>query len=750
MHRIIINMLQKYRHIRLFLYLVMAAYMMLNTACSSSKHAATDSLTIGKTEVVSEDRNVDVSFLQPYIKTKSKNIIQPIDGYLPEDIKKSPKDSTKWYKRMLKEWAKQPKVYDSLEVLSTCEKLKSLMQNNGYMNADVTFETKKRGNGNRLNVKYIVHPGEPFFIHNINYVIEDTAIAEILTANNQLGSVIKAGLKFSTEELDRERQHITTFLRDNGYYKFNKDFIHFDADTVSGSRLIDLTLYLSQYVLNDDDFPHPHTRYKINNVDYSYSNDTHTHIRQKIIENNMFLKAGDYYSARKLQQSYNNYSRLHAIRYTNIRFTEVPDTNLLDAKVRISTNKPSTISFQPEGTNTAGNLGAAATLTYENRNIFRGSETFTMQLRAAFEAITGLEGYQNKDYEEYNIESKLSFPRLIVPFLSLRNKLHTTATSELAVSYNLQNRPEFHRRVFAAAWRYKWKSPSNKYSYKIDLPDLNYIYMPWIAPTFKQNYLDDVHSRNAILRYNYEDLFIMKTGFVFSFSSSRQAMRLNVETSGNLLNLISRVGNASKNAQKQYTFFNIAYAQYAKFDFDYSFALSVSKSSMLVMHTGFGIAYPYSNSKILPFEKRYFSGGPNSVRGWGVRELGPGRYHKNDGAIDFINQTGDMKLDLNLEYRMPLFWKFSGAVFVDAGNVWTLRNYDEQAGGQFKLKNLLRDMAVAYGVGLRLNFDYFILRFDMGMKAINPDYQSSDEHYAIVHPDLSRDFAFHFAVGLPF
>lgn len=177
---------------------------------------------------------------------------------------------------------------------------------------------------------------------------------------------------------------------------------------------------------------------------------------------------------------------------------------------------------------------------------------------------------------------------------------------------------------------------------------------------------------------------------------------------------------------------------------------NIDKNNQFVLHADFGIAWPYGNSTVLPFEKRYFSGGANSVRGWSVRELGPGKFRGKDGRIDFINQTGDMKLDMNAEYRTHLFWKFYGAAFVDAGNIWTLRNYAEQPGGQFKWNEFYKQIAVAYGLGIRLNFDYFILRFDAGMKAINPVYDNSHEHYSIFHPDLSRDFTFHFAVGLPF
>lgn len=274
--------------------------------------------------------------------------------------------------------------------------------------------------------------------------------------------------------------------------------------------------------------------------------------------------------------------------------------------------------------------------------------------------------------------------------------------------------------------------------------------MPWISHTFKHDYLDSVSNRNAILRYNYEDLFIAKIGFGIRYSNASHAIRANIETAGNVLRGLAKTFGMQKNDQAQYTLFNIAFAQYVKFDFDFSKVFKFDKNNALALHAGFGIAYPYGNSKVLPFEKRYFSGGANSVRGWSVRGLGPGRFKGTDGRIDFINQTGDMKLDLNAEMRSHLFWKFDGAFFVDAGNIWTLRSYSDQPGGQFKAKNLLKDLAVAYGLGLRLNFDYFILRFDGGIKAINPAYTTKEEHYAIFHPNLGRDFTFHFAVGLPF
>jgi outer membrane protein assembly factor BamA len=236
----------------------------------------------------------------------------------------------------------------------------------------------------------------------------------------------------------------------------------------------------------------------------------------------------------------------------------------------------------------------------------------------------------------------------------------------------------------------------------------------------------------------------------YSYNNNRWAIRANIETAGNLLNWAARAMHFHVNEEGQYTFLNIAYAQYARGTFDFTRNINLDFNNQLVFHVGFGIAYPYGNSTILPFEKRYFSGGANSVRGWSVRSLGPGKFVGTDGRIDFINQTGDMKLDLNVEYRAKLFWKFSGALFIDAGNIWTLREYDEQPGGQFKFSEFFEQLAASYGLGVRLNFDFFIVRFDMGMKAVNPAYSDNVGHFPLLHPKFSRDFAFHFAVGLPF
>lgn len=706
--------------LRSLAYIVMAG---LLTACSGMKDIPENAVLLHRVKVVTDGNYDDVSpqALKPYVLQR---------------------EQVRWFGLVRK-----PIVIDTILARRSADNLRSALFNKGYLDAHVDVLTEPAGK-HKQSVIYVLHPEQPYFLNQMDYDIQDTAISRFLHPR----LVPLEPQRFNVEMLDQERKHITQLLTNNGYYHFNKTDISFQADSTIGNHLVNMTMVLHPYRPTEDTVM-SHRQYHIRNLRFLSGNeDRSIPLRASVLRNNTFITPGELYSASDLQNTYNHFGRLNAIRYTNINFTEVPDSNLLDCDIQLSTYKPSTISFQPEGTNTAGDLGAAVTLSYQNRNLFHGSEMLSLELRGAFEAIRGLEGYSNQNFEEYSAQARLSFPRFIAPFISRNFRRRINASSEVSLLYDLQNRPEFHRRVLSVAWRYKWQDANHHDRYQLDLVDLNYVFMPWISDTFRQDYLDDTTSRNAILRYNYEDLFIMKSGLGYTYNNGQYAIRANIETAGNVLSLFSKLTNASKNSETgQYSLFNIAYAQYVKGDFDYTRYLVFDDENTLAFHFGVGIAYPYGNSSILPFEKRYFSGGANSVRGWSVRSLGPGKYARRDGNIDFINQTGDMKLDINLEYRAHLFWKLGGALFIDAGNIWTLRDYADQPGGQFKVQNLLEDLAVSYGLGLRFNFDYFVLRLDLGMKAVNPAYEEDGgEHFPIIKPRLSRDYAFHFAVGMPF
>ena len=726
--------------------------MVFFSSCSSTKYVPKDQYLLKSVKVKSESNYHDVNTLalRNYVRQMPNSRWFSLYKLPLAVYSLSGRDSTKWINRTLKSMGEAPVVFDSLSSVQTCADLAQQLKNEGFLDAQVSLQVSTKGR--KAKVEYLLQPGEPYFVDSIGYAIQDSTIARILSQQGASASLLYKGMKFDVSRLDAERKRISTLLSDSGYYRFHKDYITYQADSISHSRLINLTLHLAPYQLPNEEYV-PHTRFWMRHINYGSGSpgDNQIHLRQHVLQECTHLHSGSPYSASGLQNTYNHFGRLQAVKYTNITFKQVPDADSLDCQILLQNNKPSTLSFQPEGTNTAGDLGAAASLTYQNRNLFRGSEVLSIQLRGAYEAIRGLEGYSNQNFVEYSAEAKLQFPRFISPFVNRRIRRLVNATSEVSLLYDMQDRPEFHRRLLSAAWRYKWSFPHRTDKFQVDMLDLNYVFMPWISETFHNEYLRNDNNRNAILRYNYEDLFITKIGFGYSVTKGNTAFKSNIETSGNLLSLASRMWNAQKDELGHYQVFNIAFAQYVKCDLDLSHVLMIDKNNQLVFHAGLGVAYPYGNSTVMPFEKRYFSGGANSVRGWTVRSLGPGQYKEQDGRINFINQTGDMKLDLNAEYRTYLFWKFNGALFVDAGNIWTIRQYDEQPGGQFSFKDFPRQLAVSYGLGLRLNFDYFILRFDLGMKAVNPAYEAEDdEHYPVLHPNFKRDYAFHFAVGMPF
>lgn len=735
----------KNRHTSLLLLLITLVATAL-TGCSTSKFVPEDRYLLDAVQVRTDSKELDAAQFGQYVRQKGNSHWFSLFKIPLGTYSLAGRDSTKWLNRTLRHIGEEPVVYDSLEAARSCADLRLAMQNMGYMNSYVDFETQVRGR--KLKAIYTLHPGDPYRISSFRYDIPDSAVAQVLapvfgTGDQQVGEV------FTVSSLDNLRKRIATVLNDSGFYRFHKDFVTYTADSLQGTQGVNLVCRILPYRENSSAPPMPHPRYRVRSIHYRSSDGYDLPLRRSVLAENTVVKAGEWFSASDLQRTYNNFARLGAVRYTNITFREDTLHNL-DTDIRLSMRKPNTIAFQPEGTNTAGDFGAAATLTYQNRNLFRGSELLSIELRGAFEAIKGLEGYERGDYEEYGVEARFQMPRLMAPFLSRKGRRGSTASTELSVAWNLQNRPEFHRRVFSAGLKYRWPTRDGRVQYKLDVLDLSYVYMPWISATFKHDYLDSVSNRNAILRYNYEDLFIMKAGFGLTYNAGDRVIRASVETAGNLLSGFSQIFRFKQNSHGQRQLLNIAYAQYAKFDFEYTRLLRFSSHNTLALHGLLGVAWPYGNSTVLPFEKRYFSGGANSVRGWSVRELGPGKYRGRDGRIDFINQTGDMRLDLNLEYRTHLFWKFDGAAFVDAGNIWTLRSYPEQPGGQFQLDTFFKQIAVSYGLGLRLNFGYFILRLDGAMKAINPAYDDHKDHYPIFHPRWGRDFAFHFAVGMPF
>jgi outer membrane protein assembly factor BamA len=687
----------------------------------------------------------------------------------------SGRDTTRWINRFFRAIGDAPVVYDAQLAERTRGEMEKAVRNKGFMGARVEVEEQTRRH--KMKVNYRIHAGQPYVVSSLRYEVDDAHIEELMQRDSAR-TYLHVGMPLDVELLEAERTRLTKVLLNEGYYAFNKDFWTFQADTMRNTHRVDLTLRLLPYRRRKEDVPQPHKVYMLNSVNYvsdfrdvRFTDDWLTGLdtlrykqlnlyykdrpilRPQVMNYTNRMQVGQPYSEQGVQRTHEYLGRLNALKYANIRFQEVAgqdSTAALDAYVLLTKNQPRSVTFELEGTNSAGDLGAAASVSLQHRNIFHGSETFTLKLRGAYEAVTGLgiEDNVNNRYTEYAIEGKLNFPEFKFPFLSSDFKRRIKATSEVGLKFSPQIRPEFSRTLASASWSYKWSSRQGT-QHRFDLLDINYVYMSNESQTFL-DYLDNMTAKNSLLRASYEDVLIVRMGYGFTFHRRNYSLRFNVEEAGNLLYACSKLAHSEPRTDKGYVLANIPFAQYVKTDIDFAKNFAIDFRNTIVFHAGFGIAYPYGNLKALPFEKRYFSGGANSVRGWSVRSLGPGGYKSEDGERrDFIKQSGDMKLDLNLEYRTHLFWKLNGAAFVDAGNVWTLREDATLEDGAFRWDTFYRQIAVSYGLGIRFDLDYLVLRFDGGMKAVNPA-EHGKLHYPLWHPRFSRDFAFHFAVGYPF
>ena len=767
------------RILRLYIYLTLIA---LLSSCSANRFIPENQYLLDEVNILSDTKEVNPSLFTSYVRqnpnAKWFNLVKvPMHIYCL-----SGQDSTGSFNRFLKKLGDKPVIYDPFVTVKSQMEIEKAVKNMGYMRAKVHLNTEIEKN--KLKVNYLIEAGQPYTVQHIAYNIDDMLINDYIEKDSA-NSYLYEGMPFDVTILDNERNRITKLLQNNGYYKFNKDFLVYQADTVRNTFQVNLTMKLLPFQLRKEDVPTKHKQYTIRNINFltednlflqgnslsEYDSIHHKglhiyykdnlYLRPNILANFNYIQPQELYREQDVQNTYTSMGRLRALKYTNINFNEVTlnDSTQLDANILMTKGKNQSLSFEIEGTNSAGDLGAAASMTFQHRNVFKGSETFTMKVRGAYEAITGLqEGYENDDYKEYGIEASLNFPEFKFPFLSSDFKRKIRATSEVGMNFNSQIRPEFTRTLASASWSYKWVD-NKRSQHRFDLLNINYIYVPWKSDNFKA-YLENLTDRNSILIKSYEDQLIVRMGYSYIYNSANNltrtsnkrnsySIRINLEEAGNLLYAASKTIHTTPKEDKGYVIANIPFAQYVKGDFDYAHNWNIDKRNSFVFHIGMGIAYPYGNSQVLPFEKRYFSGGPNSVRGWSVRSLGPGSYKGTDGNMNYINHTGDIKLDMNIEYRTHLFWKFNGAAFIDAGNVWNIREYEGQEEGTFRFNRFYKQLAVAYGLGIRFDLDYLIIRFDGGMKAVNP-METGKNKYPFIRPNFNRDFAFHFAVGYPF
>lgn len=761
--------------------IIPVAFILTLAACTTTKNIPEGSYLLDNMEVKHDTKNA-TSDLEDFVR-QQPNTSFPLLGKVRLKIYNMAGDTSKWINRTIQKLGQPPVIFSNSQTLISANQLKKQLNNQGYLNAQVDTLLKK--DGNKISVTYDIKGGEPYLIRDYTYAIEDTTMARIMTRIPS-NPVIAGGDMYDMAMLEEERLRINEIMRNVGYYNFSKEYVYFKADSTLNSHQVDL--FLNVYPRRDS---LPYTRYKINRVkvisgittsDFTdagsdgrpgpeswffrnadtteYHNMTiirgrNNFLRNSTIRRNNYIRKGNYYSDMLQDWTYQSFSRIGAVNQVNISTTpSAEDSTLLDATVVLLPANFHKFKAGLDGTNSAGDIGVAPSISYQHQNLFNGGEELSIRLKGAYEFIPKSKqgDLLGQNYYEYGIETGLKFPMILFPWLKRSWREQPFAETNFKIGLTNQHRPEYTRQFFNTTINYDWLTYNFRLGHSLDLLDVNYIRMPYRSERFDSLYIDNV--KNPMLRESYQDQLVARTAYTISLVNGRKlnplyptyTLRGSFEVSGLLPRLVSTIRGAKENENGQKQILGVAYAEYVKGSIDYSRTFFFSKRHSLAYRIGLGLAYPYGNSNVLPFERRFFAGGANSIRGWSTRSLGPGAYKRQDD-LDFVNQTGDMKLEFSIENRFKVTDLFEFAQFIDAGNIWTLKKYENQPGGQFAFDSFYKEIAASYGIGLRFDLSFLLLRFDVGAQIYDP---SRDTGKFVMFKPTIHKMAWHFGIGYPF
>lgn len=678
--------------------------------------------------------------------------------------------SNGWLHRHLRQWGDPPVIFSPEEAEYSLSNLTTAMYNKGYLRAstslalDTLSPRKIRARYNlRLGPRYRISRHEEMIRSaEIDSLLHpaDTLQARQLFPNERYTSLLDSGCFLAPDMMQAERRRITQVLRNRGHWAFREEMIRFEIDTLGGIQdawvrtIIDTVsqTYRIGRVRIQHALPEDTAYIRKKTVDgVEVSTSINHPLRSTMLAARNRIQPGALYSQDATSRTYSLLADLGAVRSIAIAYREDSTAVVPTLDVDITTTAEQAMELVADavGTHSGGNLGANVSLAFMHNNIFHGSEQLKLTGRIGYEELSGL----SSNHLNYGIEAALRFPSLALPFYSARKQKPIKATTMLTLGYDYQTRPEFKRNLLSASWRYSWShyhKPAFRYTF--NLVEVDYTHFGYMNTEF----LSTLPAYTRML--SYRDQFIVGMSFTMNYNSGadyrlaalpwRHNLRLHIQSAGNTLYGLSTLMRAQRDAYGSYSFMNINYAQFVRGEIDYSGQYRLSGKNALAYHAAVSAVLPYANSQYLPIDQRYFSGGSTSVRGWSVRSLGPGSMPNNSGTSIF-QQVGDIKLDLSLELRLRLLRSWELAAFVDAGNVWTIHRYENQPSGDFDPKRFYREIALSTGLGVRWDFDYFLLRLDAGLKMYDPQ-RPLGERWVMGRLPLKQAIALHFALGYPF
>lgn len=751
-------------------------------SCSSTRFVPEGKYLLNKVTVKADDRNLKREELRNHIKQKENlRILGFMKFHLGMYNLSSAKKENDWLKRI----GEAPVLYDALQAQKSCDQLRIYLKNKGYYNAVVTDSVVRHEAKCKVNLVFNIKANQPYRVRNYYYNIKDPGL-QVVLLKDSANRLLKKNDIFDLDVLNAERQRMTNHLKNLGYFKFTEEYIRFLADTTF-DRKVDLYVNVDDALLDNDEndiVPHKRFRIKDYQVNLAYrtpdlsgeasnlkpdtlvdKNYIFTYLGKLNYKPGLFVEMNHlpdsaYYSLQNAEKTYRALNRLKQFRLINIGFDEVDSLTqdsvaMLDCKMQLSPLPRQNVSFEVEGTNSSGNLGVAGNLNYQHRNTFRGAEVFDFQVRGASERQNLTNNLFNT--REFGVESSLTIPKFISFFKGRHFFNYQIPETKLTVGYNYQERPDYTRTITNVKVGYNWKTSSYQY-HTLNPVDLNYVRIYNLDSTFIKKIQD------LYIKSSFTDHLILASNYSWTYNTQStnkredyKYFRVNLESAGNLLTLYSNLVNKGETTvfdsltnerSRYYKVLNTRFAQYVKGDFEYRYGRIINEKSSVVGRTFLGVGVPYGNFNVLPFEKKYFTGGANGIRAWQVRSLGPGSYKAD--TLAYPNQSSDIKLEANLEYRFKLFWLMEGALFLDAGNIWAINSKDNRPGAVFKFDEFYRQIAVGTGTGLRFNFTYFLFRLDLGMKLRDPSQEPGRRLIPGNYRINWDHFNLSFAIGYPF
>jgi surface antigen len=671
----------------------------------------------------------------------------------------------------------------------------NLLRKRGYFNGKITYEKLAQRNPKKMRLQYSVDMGRLWLLDSIRYVNFPPTADSLIRANLDK-AIIHKGDAFDVSTLEQERKRITDLFRNNGYYYYQNNDASYLADTTLTYGLASMRLQMADSVSNRVlrkwdigtitinlqrqfmDSLSRQSRFRDIIVNY---NGSHKPLRLRTITNDLKIWPGTVYNNELVEKTQQQLNSSGVFAATNFAFTprDTTDTcSILDMTINCVFDKPYDFYIEAYGKGkTSGRYGPEAIVGLTKRNVFRGGEKFDLRLHGSYEWSAssdddgrdrlGLNNY------EYGAEASLQFPRLVNPFATPPRKrwareerkiaaaaekglvyvpkaprtYYTTPSTTLKASVDVLNRAKyFKRHVVSGELTYQWQ-PNERNSYSFSPLTLTYEYMHNVT----DRYLELIDSV-PYLEVSLADQFIPKMLFQYTFMSpARYKSPIKVWTTVSEASNILSAGYAVFGrhwSEKDKKLFKNPFAQFVKIDANMTKVWSLSEKSSVAAHVNVGTLWAYGNSRFAPYTEQFYVGGANSIRAFNVRQIGPGRYRSTQRRRSYVEQTGDIKFQCNVEYRPHLVGSLYGALFLDAGNVWTMHYDDGRPEGYFRFKNVLKEMALGTGVGIRYDLGYFMLRLDWGV-GLHVPYETGKTGFYNISKFKDAQ-AFHLAIGLPF